>query len=96
MKHYRELYAKVISDKHDDVMAKFGAILAQGIMDAGGRNTSIQMQSRTGHTNLLAVVGTLVFCQFWYWYPLAHFLSLAFSPTCLVALNADLQVSTFL
>ena len=93
MKHFRELYAKIISDKHDDVMAKFGATLAQGILDAGGRNASIQMQSRTGHTNMLAVVGTLVFCQFWYWYPLAHFLSLAFTPTCLVALNADLQVT---
>ena len=35
MKHFRELYARVISDKHEDVMAKFGAILAQGIIDAG-------------------------------------------------------------
>ncbi|MEQ2269937.1 hypothetical protein XENORESO_012503, partial [Xenotaenia resolanae] len=32
---FRQLYAKVINDKHDDVMAKFGAILAQGILDAG-------------------------------------------------------------
>lgn len=38
---FRQLYSKVINDKHDDVMAKFGAILAQGILDAGmycGRN----------------------------------------------------------
>ena len=42
---------------------------------------------------MTAVVGTLVFCQFWYWYPLGHFLSLAFTPTCIVGLNADLQVS---
>lgn len=32
---FRQLYSKVINDKHDDVMAKFGAILAQGILDAG-------------------------------------------------------------
>jgi 26S proteasome regulatory subunit N2 len=32
---FREHYMKVISDKHDDVMAKFGAILAHGILDAG-------------------------------------------------------------
>lgn len=32
---FRQLYAKVINDKHDDVMAKFGAILAQGVLDAG-------------------------------------------------------------
>lgn len=32
---FREIYSKVISDKHEDVMAKFGATLAQGIIDAG-------------------------------------------------------------
>lgn len=35
VKSTRETYSKVISDKHEDVMAKFGAILAQGIIDAG-------------------------------------------------------------
>lgn len=35
VKSIRETYAKVVSDKHEDVMAKFGAILAQGIIDAG-------------------------------------------------------------
>ncbi|XP_076436013.1 26S proteasome non-ATPase regulatory subunit 1-like [Babylonia areolata] len=90
--HFRQLYSKVISDKHEDVMAKFGAILAQGIIDAGGRNCTVSLLSRTGHTNMDAVVGLLVFCQFWYWYPLTHFLSLAFSPACLVGLNADLKM----
>jgi 26S proteasome regulatory subunit N2 len=28
-----------------------------------------------------------MFLQFWYWYPLSHFLSLAFSPTMLIGLN---------
>jgi len=54
---------KVIADKHEDVMAKFGAILSQGIIDAGGRNMTVTLISRTGHTNLLAVVGMLVFTQ---------------------------------
>ena len=35
VKDFRSLYAKVVVDKHEDVMAKFGAILAQGIIDAG-------------------------------------------------------------
>ncbi|XP_048744052.2 26S proteasome non-ATPase regulatory subunit 1-like [Ostrea edulis] len=90
--HYRSLYSKIISDKHDDVMAKFGAILAQGIIDAGGRNMTISLQSRTGHMNMEAVVGMLVFTQFWFWYPLTHFLSMAFTPTCLVGLNEDLKM----
>ncbi|KAJ9599449.1 hypothetical protein L9F63_010064 [Diploptera punctata] len=91
-KDFRALYAKVIVDKHEDVMAKFGAILAQGIIDAGGRNVTVSLQSRTGHTNMLAVVGVLVFTQYWYWFPLAHCLALAFTPTCLIALNAQLKM----
>jgi len=92
VKDFRNQYASVISDKHEDVMAKFGAILAQGIIDAGGRNVTVSLQSRTGHTNMLGVVGMLVFCQYWYWFPLSHFLSLAFQPTALIGLNKDLEM----
>jgi 26S proteasome regulatory subunit N2 len=92
VKEYRQLYSKVISDKHEDVMAKFGAIIAQGIIDAGGRNVTVSLQSRTGHTNVCAVVGMLVFSQFWYWFPLTHFLSLAFTPTYIVGLNGELKI----
>ncbi|KAK5645712.1 hypothetical protein RI129_004176 [Pyrocoelia pectoralis] len=89
---FRQSYSQVISNKHEDVMAKFGAILAQGIIDAGGRNVTLSLQSRTGHTNMLAVVGTLVFTQYWYWFPLAHCLSLAYTPTCIIALNSQLKM----
>lgn len=92
---FRTLYAEVITNKHEDVMAKYGAILAQGIIDAGGRNVTVSLQSRTGHTNLQAVVGMLVFTQYWYWFPLAHCLSLAFSPTCVIGLNSDLKMPKF-
>ncbi|XP_077516303.1 regulatory particle non-ATPase 2 [Amblyomma americanum] len=92
VKDFRQLYHKVVSDKHDDVMAKLGAILAQGILDAGGRNVTVALTSRTGHVNMAAVVGMLVFTQFWYWFPLAHFLSLSLSPTCLVALTGELRM----
>merc|ERR1711910_116135 len=92
VKDFRALYAKVITDKHEDVMAKFGAILAQGIIDAGGRNVTVSLQSRTGHTSMLGVVGMLVFTQYWYWFPLSHFLSLAFQPTAVIGLNANLDM----
>merc|ERR1711962_1163513 len=92
VKDFRALYQKVITDKHEDVMAKFGAILAQGIIDAGGRNVTISLQSRTGHTNMLGVVGMLVFTQYWYWFPLSHFLSLAFQPTAIIGLNSNLDM----
>jgi hypothetical protein len=88
----RSKYAKVISDKHEDPMARFGAVIGQGFIDAGGRNVTISLQSRAGSTNTNAVVGIVLFCQFWYWYPLAHCASLAFSPTGIIGLNGDLKV----
>lgn len=39
-----------------------------------------------------SVVGLLVFTQFWFWFPLSHFLSLAFTPTAIIGLNKDLKV----
>merc|ERR1712227_843240 len=92
VKDFRALYAKVITDKHEDVMAKFGAILAQGIIDAGGRNVTVSLQSRTGHTSMLGVVGMLIFTQYWYWFPLTHFLCLAFQPTAVIGLNTNLDM----
>jgi len=92
VKDFRALYAKIIADKHEDVMVKLGAIFAQGIIDAGGRNVTVSLQSRTGHTNMMAVVGMLIFTQYWYWFPLAHFLSLAFTPSCVIALNENLDM----
>ncbi|XP_023930925.1 26S proteasome non-ATPase regulatory subunit 1-like [Lingula anatina] len=52
----------------------------------------MSLQSRTGHTNMSAVVGFLVFQQFWYWFPLTHFLALAFTPTAIIGLNKDLKM----
>lgn len=86
---------KIILDKHEDTMSKMGAILASGILDAGGRNVTIRLLSKTKHDKVTAVVGLAVFSQFWYWYPLIYFLSLAFSPTALIGLNCDLKVPKF-
>jgi 26S proteasome regulatory subunit N2 len=36
----RELFEKTVSDKHEDSLAKFGAAISQGIIDAGGRNVT--------------------------------------------------------
>ena len=91
-KAFRERLAAVIPDKHQSTMTKLGAILATGILDAGGRNVTLSMQSRSGFTKASAVVGLALWCQYWYWYPLMHFMSLAFSPTFLIGLNKDLKI----
>lgn len=88
----RALYTKTVSEKHEDPMARFGAALGQGLIDAGGRNVTISLQSRAGSRNMKAIVGMVLFCQFWYWYPLAHCACLAFEPTGILGLNEDLKV----
>ena len=90
---FRQTLEKIYSNRHEDALPKFGAVLAQGILDAGGRNVTINLQSPTGSLNMEAIVGLSLFTSyFWYWYPVAHCLSLAFSPTALIGLNADLKV----
>lgn len=88
----REMFNKVVSDKPEDPIARFGAALAQGIIDAGGRNMTLSLQTRAGTLNMRAVVGMTLFVQFWYWFPLAHGLGLAFSPTPIIALDEKLRV----
>jgi 26S proteasome regulatory subunit N2 len=92
----RALYNKIITDKHEDPMARLGAALGQGLIDAGGRNVTISLQSRAGSRNTSAIVGMALFCQFWYWYPLAHCACLAFVPTGIIGLNSELQVGSIL
>lgn len=88
----REKYTTILADKHEDAMAKFGAAVSQGIIDAGGRNVTISMQNKSGSGNMPALVGMALFQQFWYWFPLAHCLSLAFTPTAIIGVNKDLAV----
>ncbi|KAL0624820.1 26S proteasome non-ATPase regulatory subunit 1 [Plecturocebus cupreus] len=64
----------------------------QNLVEHGGHNVTISLQSRTGHTHMPSVVGVLVFTQFWFWFPLSHFLSLAYTPTCVIGLNKDLKM----
>ena len=88
----RDIFKKIVGDKHADPMAKFGAALSQGIIDAGGRNVTISMQNKSGSGNMPAIVGMALFAQFWYWFPLAHCLSLAFTPTAIIGVDKDLKV----
>jgi 26S proteasome regulatory subunit N2 len=91
----RKTLKKVVGDRHEDAMTKFGAALALGIIDAGGRNSTIGLQTQTGNLNMAGIVGMAVFTQYWYWFPFTHFLSLSFSPTSIIGLDHDLEIPDF-
>jgi 26S proteasome regulatory subunit N2 len=81
-----------IQEPHETTMCKMGAIMAQGILDAGGRNVTIGLRSRTGRPRMTSVLGMLVFTQYWYWYPLSYFISLTFVPTAFIAVDSTLAM----
>lgn len=91
----RKTLQKAIGDRHEDAMTKFGSAVSLGIIDAGGRNCTISLQTQTGNLNMAGIVGMAVFTQYWYWFPLTHFLSLSFTPTSVIALDQDLEAPNF-
>lgn len=50
------------------------------------------MTTHDGDLRQNAIVGLVLFLQYWYWYPMMNFLSLALTPTTLIAVNHQLKV----
>merc|ERR1719229_2052838 len=73
-------------------MTRFGAILAHGIMDAGGRNSCASLFSKSGMLRCGATVGFCLFTQMWYWFPLIHMFSLTLTPNALIGLTEKLKI----
>lgn len=78
--------------KLEDVITRFGAVVAAGIADSGGRNGIIALASANGHPRMTAVVGLAMFTQFWYWFPYVHFIGLTIKPCALICLNKDVKM----
>lgn len=88
----RKTFEATWSAKLEDVITRFGAVVAAGIIDSGGRNGVIALTSATGHPRMSAIVGLALFTQFWYWYPMAHFIGLSIKPSALICLNHDVKM----
>lgn len=80
----KKIFARIRNNK-DEVMSKMGAILASGIVNAGGRNVTIAKEG------FKAAAGLAVFSLYWYWFPYVHFLTLAFAPTAVITLDPTLK-----
>jgi len=91
IRSFREKLSTLISEKHQSTLTKMGAILATGILDAGGRNCSLQLGSRSGFTKMTSAVGLALWLQHWHWYPLMHMFSLALTPTLTIGLNHNFK-----
>ena len=94
---FRQTLSTVISSKYEDVLVRFGAVLAQGFIDAGGRNVTISLCTVSGSAgevqlNASAVAGTMLFSHFWNWHALIPFISLAFKPTGFIGVTTEMAV----
>jgi len=92
VKWFREKIANIVKDKYPSTLTKLGAIIAAGIIDAGGRNCSVSLRSPGGFIRPNACIGIVLWTQHWYWYPMLHFFSLALSPSVLVGLNKEFKL----
>lgn len=92
VKTLRTKITTIISDKRQATLAKVGAVLAAGILDAGGRNMCVALTSRTGFLRRGAVVGMMVWLNHWYWSPLLNFFSLALTPTAIIGVNKNMKI----
>ena len=88
---FREKLSTLVSDKHQSTLTKMGAIMAKGVIDAGGRNCTIALGSRSGFTKMSTAVGLALWLQHWHWYPMMHMFSLALTPSCTIGLNKDFK-----
>ncbi|KAJ1679718.1 proteasome regulatory particle base subunit, partial [Spiromyces aspiralis] len=91
----RNKFEQLISDRYTGSLTKFGAALAQGIIDAGGRNVTISMVTKWDNLKREACAGVFLFTQFWHWFPFAQYLSLAFVPTGIIGVNKNLAPPEF-
>lgn len=94
VKELRQILAKKIGDRKEDTCTKFGCIIATGLLDAGGRNCTILLHKQR-HRVAKSVVGMFVFSQHWFWFPYTLMISLAMHPTCIIALNEDLEMPKY-
>lgn len=67
-------------------------MFAQGLLELGGRNCTIRFVSTTGQNRMGSIVGMAYFTQYFYWFPMAHFINLAVSPCLFVGLDSDLRI----
>ena len=92
IKEFNENLQKILDDKDEHLLIKFGAMISKGLMDLGGKNCVINLVSNTGENKMKSIIGMCLFTQYYYWFPMVHMLNLAVNPTFLFNLDDKLKV----
>ena len=89
---FKENVNEMIKNKDEHALIRFGALISHGIMELGGKNCSLSLVSTTGSNKMSAIIGMALFTQYYYWFPMIHFINLAVSPTMIYGLDSTLQI----
>ncbi|CCD65306.1 26S proteasome non-ATPase regulatory subunit 1 [Caenorhabditis elegans] len=89
---FRKQLLKKIGEKNEDSLVKFGAIIAQGLLDIGGQNAAVTMQNSDKQPDMGSMVGMMCFLHGWFWHSMHFFIALAAKPSCLVMMNENLKI----
>ena len=92
IKVFTENLEKILEDKDEHLLIKFGANISKGLMDLGGRNCVISLVSNTGENRMKAIIGMCLFTQYYYWFPMIHMLNLGVIPTFLFNVDDQLKI----
>lgn len=91
----REYCEEIIKDKHEDSIVKFGASIALGVLNCGGRNLVVGNTAGGVSEMRDTAVGFFLFAQSWFWFPLSFFVQLCFKPALVCCVNSELKVPNF-
>lgn len=89
---FKEKLMENIKKKTEDNIYKFGAMIALGLLEAGGKNSIVTLTSQSGTCKKGAILGMVMFTQYWYWFPFAQMISFSLEPTFLMGINSELKM----
>lgn len=89
---FKEKLMENIKKKGEDQIYKFGAMISLGLLEAGGKNSLVTLTSQSGTCKKGAILGMVMFTQYWYWFPFVQMINLSLEPTFLMGVNQDLKM----
>ena len=92
IKEYTENLEKILIDKNEHLLIKFGAMISKGLLNLGGRNCVINLVSNTRENKMKSIIGMCLFTQYYYWFPMIHMLNLSVSPAILFNIDDKLKI----
>lgn len=78
--------------KDHSLLGRQGAMLAAGLLDAGGRNCTLSLVSPLGTLRRDCILSVAIAINFWEWFGLFNVMAKALTPTAVLGIDLDHQL----